>query len=225
VRMRKNQKIIAIIIAGLVSLSMIVPSFALLFSDSSNSNAVYSNNGNTSTIQGLQNQVSALTQALSANPQDTTARLNLANTYYDLAMANLNGNGPEQAGSIFKQAIAEYQEVVKTQKDVNILVDMATAAFYAGEDDLADKTFREALAVQSNYLNALVNYGVFLLDAKNDYLGAIAQWDTALSMANPTAEEQERLKGFIGMAQERMQASFEQSGSINNTTTQPAEAK
>lgn len=222
---RKNQKVIAIVIAVLVSLSMIVPSFALLFTSSDNSNAVYSNNGNAAAIQGFQNQISTLTQTLSANPEDTAARLNLANAYYDLAMAYLGGDTPEQAGPIFKQAIAEYQEVVKTRKDVNVLVDMATAAFYAGEDDLADKTFKEALAVQPNYLNALVNYGIFLLNAKNDYQGAMAQWNTALSTANPTAEEQDMLKGFISMAQERMQAAFEQSGSINGTTTQPAEAK
>lgn len=222
--MRKNQKVVAIVIVALVSLAMIVPSFALLFSDANNSNAVYSNGAN-STAQGLQNQINSLSQAVQSNPQDTSRRLNLANAYYDLAMATLGGKNPEQAGPIFKQAVTEYQEVVKTQKEVNVLVDMATAAFYGGEDEIADKTFKEALVEKPDFLNALTNYGIFLMSAKNDYMGAIAQWNTAITTSKPSPEEAERLKGLISTAQEQFQASFEKSGSINNPGSSPSGAK
>lgn len=222
--MRKKQRIVAIVIVALISIAMIVPSFAIMFSDTNNSNAAYSN-GTNSTAQGLQNQVNNLRQAVQANPQDTATRLNLANAYYDLAVVTLGGSTPEQAGPIFKQAVAEYQEVVKTQKDINILVDMATAAFYGGEDELADKIFKEALAEKPNFFNALVNYGVFLITAKNDYTGAIAQWNTALTTANPSPEDAERLRGFINMAQEKLKSSLEQSGSINNSGSSPSGAK
>lgn len=211
--MRKNHRIVAIVIVALISIAMIVPSFAMMFSNANNSNAVY---GNNSTAQGLQGQINSLSQAVQANPQDTATRLNLANAYYDLAMTTLGGNTPEKAGPIFKQATAEYQEVVKTQKDVNVLVDMATAAFYGGEDDIADKTFKEALVQKPDFLIGLTNYGIFLMEAKNDYMGAIAQWNTALTTAKPSPEDKERLNGFIKMAQEKLQSSFEQSGSMNN---------
>lgn len=222
--MRKNQKIVAIVIVALVSIAMIVPSFAIMFSGTNNSNAAYSN-GTTSEAQGLQNQINSLSQAVQANPQDTSTRLNLANAYYDLAMTTLGGNTPEKAGPIFKQASAEYQEVVKTQKDINVLVDMATSAFYGGEDELADKTFKEALAEKPDFLNALTNYGVFLMNAKKDYLGAVAQWNTALTTANPSPEDKVRLNSFIKMAQEKLQSSFEQSGNVNNPGSPTSGAK
>lgn len=214
--MRKKQRTLAIVIAVLVSIGMIAPSFMLLFSDSNNGNAVYSLNGGNSTAQSLKSQADALSEAVRANPQDTAARLNLANTYYDLAMATLGTDTPEEANPYFKEAVKEYQEVLKTQRDVNILVDMATAAFYGGEDDLAEKTFKEALTEKPDFLNGLLNYGVFLMNAKNDYMGAIEQWNTALAKANPSPEDTERLKSFINMAQERLQQSFEKSGDINN---------
>lgn len=213
---KRKQRTIAIVIVVLVSLAMIAPSFVLLFSGSDTGNAVYSLNGDSSSTQGLKSQADALSQAVQANPQDAPTRLNLANTYYDLAFATLESNTPEQAEPIFKQAVVEYQEVSKTNKDVNVLVDMATAAFYGGENDIADKTFREALEIKPDYLNALLNYGVFLMDAKNDYMGATAQWNTALSKANPSPEEIERLNSFISMAQEGLQESFEKTGSVSN---------
>lgn len=229
--MRNNHKKMAIVIVALIAISMIAPSFVLLFSNANNSSAVYSkgtsnSNGNNATVQGLQSQVNTLSQALQSNPQDTTTRLSLANAYYDLAVATQSGNTSADAGPIFKQAVAEYQEVTKTQKDVNILVDMATAAFYGGEDEIADKTFKEALAIKPDFLNALTNYGFFLMEAKNDYMGAIAQWDTALAKSSPSPEETGRLNGFIKMAQERLKSSFEQSGSINNPgSSSPSGAK
>lgn len=229
--MRKIHKRMAIVIVALVAISMIAPSFVLLFSNSNNGNPVYSNstansNGNNATVQGLQSQVNSLSQALKSNPQDTATRLGLANAYYDLAVATQGGNSPADAGPIFKQAVAEYQEVSKTQKDVNILVDMATAAFYGGEDEVADKTFKEALALKPDFLNALTNYGFFLMEAKNDYMGAIAQWNTALAKSSPSQEDTARLNGFIKMAQERLQSSFEQSGSMNNPgSSSPSGAK
>lgn len=222
--MRKNQRIIAIVIVVLVSLAMIVPSFAMMFTATNNSNAV-SSNGTNSTTQGLQSQINSLSQAVQSNPQDTATRLNLANTYYDLAMVTLSGNTPEQAGPIFKQATAEYQEVIKSQKDINVLVDMATAAFYGGEVELADKTYKEALLVKPDFLNALANYGIFLMDAKKDYVGAIAQWNTALTTSNPSPENADKLKSLIKMAQEKLQSSFEQSGTINNPGSSPSGAK
>lgn len=222
--MRKNQRIVAIVIAALVSLSMIASPFVMYFSSANDSNAVYSNGAN-STAQGLQSQINSLSQAVQSNPQDTASRLNLANAYYDLAVATQGGKNPEQAGPIFKQAVGEYQEVIKTRKDVNILVDMATAAFYGGENEVAENTFKQALAEKPDFLNALLNYGVFLMSAKNDYMGAIAQWNTALTTSNPSPNDTERLKGLISTAQEQFQASFEKSGSINNPGSSTSGAK
>ena len=223
-RKNKNQKIVAIVIVALVTIAMIVPSFAMMFSDKNNSNTVYSK-GTNSAAQGLQSQINSFSQAVQSNPQDTATRLNLANAYYDLAMVTLGGNTPDQAGPLFKQATAEYQEVLKTQKDINVLVDLATAAFYGGEVELADKTFKEALLEKPDFLNALANYGIFLMNAKSDYMGAIKQWNTALTTANPSAEDKERLNGFIKMAQEKLQSSFEQSGSMNNPGASTSGAK
>lgn len=217
---KKTQRTIGIVIAVLVSIAMIVPSFGVLFTNSGNGGVADPNN-----IQGLQSEVDSLSQALQANPQAASTRLSLANTYYDLAIATSQSETPEKAEAIFKQAVAEYQEVTKTNKDVNVLTDMATAAFYGGEVDLADQTFKLALAEKPDFLNALLNYGVFLMNAKNDYMGAIAQWNTALSTPNLSADDKDRLNSFISMAQEKIQQSFEATGSIDNSNPSTSGAK
>ena len=45
----------------------------------------------------------------------------------------------------YNQAISYYENVLNTKKDINVLTDMATAAFYSGQNDLAEKSFKEAV--------------------------------------------------------------------------------
>ena len=53
---------------------------------------------------------------------------------------------PNEAKDDYLLAIKYYQNVLNTKQDINVLTDMATAAFYSGQNDLAEKSFKEVLA-------------------------------------------------------------------------------
>ena len=201
----KNKKLIAIVIAVLVSISMIVPSFTLLFSDSNN-NVAANSDTIAATSQGLEKRVKALQETLEANPKDSSSRLELANAFYDLGVASFDSSS-EKAVEYFSNAVKEYQEVRKTDNNVGVIVDMATSAFYGGQFDLAEKTFKEAIEVQPDFLYGLVNYGIFLMDGKNDYLGAITQWHTALTKGNPNDQQAKQIQSYIDFAQQKLSES------------------
>lgn len=204
---KQTQKFTVYIIVALLIISLVGSSFVLFFGDT----------GSATVTGTYQSRIDSLNQVLEANPQDTQSRLNLANTYYDYAIQTMNGNKPEEAGTIFQQAVGQYQEVLKSQKDVNILVDMATAAFYGGQDDIAEQTFQEALKEDPDFLNGLFNYGIFLMEAKEDYGAAIEQWEKALTIENLSADNKQRLEGNIKLAQDRIIENFSKSGSVDQS--------
>ncbi|AHF08316.1 tetratricopeptide repeat protein [Desulfitobacterium metallireducens] len=205
----KRNRTVAIIIVSLVSLSMIGSSFVLFFNDTPVAQtATQAGDTADAQIQSLQGQVDGIDQALKAKPEDSGLRLSLANSYYDLGMAQLNSSQDQavvEAGKTsLKQAITEYQEVLKSKKDdVGILVDMATAAFYSGDNTLAETTFQQALAIKPDFLNALMNHGVYLMEAKGDYLGAIAEFNKALN-TNPSSENVQQINSLISFAQSKL---------------------
>lgn len=207
--MRIKHRAIAIIIVALVSISMIGSTFVLFFSDSPvTQTAAQTANPADSQIADLQSQVDAFNQALEKNPADTNLRLNLADKYYDLGLAQLSSSQDqsiaEAATTNLKQAVAQYQEVLKVNKDdVNVLVDMATAAFYSGDNTLAESTFQHVLAIKPDFYNALVNYGIFLIEAKSDYIGAIEEFNKALN-TNPSPESAQQLNNLISYAQSKL---------------------
>lgn len=207
--MRIKHRAIAIIIVALVSISMIGSTFVLFFSDSPvTQTAAQTANPADSQIADLQSQVDAFNQALEKNPEDTNLRLNLADKYYDLGLAQLSSSQDqsiaEAATTNLKQAVAQYQEVLKVNKDdVNVLVDMATAAFYSGDNTLAESTFQHVLAIKPDFYNALVNYGIFLIEAKSDYIGAIEEFNKALN-TNPSPESAQQLNNLISYAQSKL---------------------
>jgi len=203
---RKTQRRIAIIITVLVSISMIGFTGIGIFQSSllpPSSNQPAATTPSVLDQYNLQkNTVQTLEAKAKANPQDMTTRQDLANAYFDLAVLAQEA-APEESVTDFAKAVDAYQTVLdamKTAKDINILVDMATAAFYAGQDDLAEKSFKEALAQQPKSFNALYNYGMFLAQAKKDNVGAIKVWQEALAAdpANPRAAD---LQALIQQAQ------------------------
>lgn len=200
----KTQRIAAIVIAVLVSFSMIgTAAFGYFYGSFTPSSA---NPPSTQTLSAGEqfklhkSQVQALEAQVKANPEDAALQLDLANAYFDLAIS-AQTTAPEEISTDFGKAIAGYQIVLKTKKDINVLVDMATAAFYAGQDDLAEKSFQEALAEQPKFFNALYNYGVFLAQVKKDNAGAIRLWQQALA-AEPSNPRVADLKALIQQAQQ-----------------------
>ncbi|MEA5022799.1 hypothetical protein SDC9_13132 [bioreactor metagenome] len=198
---KKTQKLTVYVIVGLLIISLVGTSFMFL------------GDMRPTVGKNYQDQINSLKQALEANPQDTQTRLALADTYYDWGMQTLSQDMAEEnlatTTSILQQAVTEYQEVLKTEKNVNILVDMATAAFYTSQNELADQTFQEALQEDPNFYNGLYNYGVFLY-SQGDYGKAIEQWEKALALENISADDKERLERNIKLAQDGIVQQFQQ---------------
>ena len=205
---KKNQKFIVYVIVGLLIISLVGTSFMFL------------GDIRPSASNKPQQQIDSLKQALEANPQDTQARLGLANAYYDLGMQTLSQDMSEEvleaSTSLLKQAVEEYKEVLKTEKNVNILVDMATAATYAQEYELAEEAFQEALQENPNFYNGLYNYG-FHLYVRNNFGGAIEQWEKALALENITEDDKKRLERNIKLAQDAIVMQFQQSGNADSS--------
>ncbi|BAE86807.1 Cytochrome c biogenesis factor [Desulfitobacterium sp. LBE] len=198
---KKTQKLTVYVIVGLLIISLVGTSFMFL------------GDMRPTVGKNYQDQINSLKQALEANPQDTQTRLALADTYYDWGMQTLSQDMAEEnlatTTSILQQAVTEYQEVLKTEKNVNILVDMATAAFYTSQNELADQTFQEALQEDPNFYNGLYNYGVFLY-SQGDYGKAIEQWEKALALENISTDDKERLERNIKLAQDGIVQQFQQ---------------
>lgn len=203
---KKHQKAVVYAIVGALIVSLIVTMIPFMggFVGSSNNNS-------------YEGYIKSLEETLAQNPEEKDTRLTLANLYYDWGMQTYFNGSVEEANQHFEKAITNYEEVLKAGQDVNVLVDMATAAFYSGKDELAEEKFQEALAIQPDFLNGLYNYGVFLMYAKEDFGGAIAQWEKALEIEGLSEEVKANLQQNIQVAQQMILANFEETGNLQGS--------
>lgn len=194
---KKTQRIVGGVIAVLVTISMVgAGMFGYFYGGSpqpQNSSSAASSPAND--YKNFKARVDNLNEQVKINPNDIGLQQDLGNAYYDLALA-AQQIAPTEAKEDFNQAIIHYQNVLKTKKDINVLTDMATAAFYGEQSDLADKTFKEALALQPDFEQALFNYGVFLSEVKQDYPAAISIWQKALDK-NPKGPNADKFQQLI----------------------------
>ncbi|MDR3602029.1 MAG: tetratricopeptide repeat protein [Desulfosporosinus sp.] len=208
----------AVILVAIICIAMVVSGGSMFFSGS----GLPSTNSNTSTnapnsvadYQAQKVRIAAIAEQAKADPGNIPLQNDLGNEYYDAGVA-AQSVAPTEAQGNFRQAVEAYQNVLKTNKDPNVMVDMATAAFKSGNNDLAEKSFQEALTLKPDFYNGLVNYGVFLANAKQDLAGAITQWQKAQKFA-PDSSAKAQLATMISQAQSQLQAP------INKGTSNPA---
>ncbi|WP_298202570.1 tetratricopeptide repeat protein [Desulfosporosinus sp.] len=193
---KKNQQITAIVIAILITISIVGAGVYGYFYEAPFPNpSAYSDN---SDYSSLKNKVNTLNQEVRSNPYDIPLQQDLGNAYYDLATVAQEA-APDEVIEDYNQAITYYQKVLNTKKDINVLTDMATAAFYSGQYDLAEKSFKEALIENPDFQQALFNYGVFLIETKNDYSTAIRMWQTILDK-EPNGPNSDQVRQLITQA-------------------------
>lgn len=194
----KNQQITAIVIAILITLSLVgAGAFGYFYGAPSANPSRYSDN---SDYNNFKNQVNDLNQQVRSNPNDISLQQDLGNAYYDLGTVAQEA-APNEVIEDYSQAVNYYQNVLNTKKDINVLTDMATAAFYSGQYDLAEKSFKEALIQNPDFQSALFNYGVFLSETKKDYSTAIRMWQTILDK-DPNGPNADQLKQLITQAKD-----------------------
>ncbi|MGC7873203.1 tetratricopeptide repeat protein [Desulfosporosinus sp. SYSU MS00001] len=193
---QKSQKFKAIVIAGLLIFSLAGAGAYGYFkgSSSGNSSAASSASSANSDYTSLKSQVNQLTQQVQSNPNEIQLQQDLGNAYYDLGTAARTA-APNEAKNDFVQATQCYQNVLHSKQDINVLTDMATAAFYSGQNELADKSFQKAIHENPDFQQALFNYGVFTYQIKKNYAAAIQLWQTALAKDpnGPNADEIKKL--------------------------------
>lgn len=163
-----------------------------------------------STEDNVTAQIKLLTQEVNRNlntlqkkPNDQDALLKLANAQFDLGLNYkyylLN---EEEGNSWLKKAVDSFDKVLQLDpQNVEARVDMATAAFYAGENDLAKTQFELAIAEQPDNANAHFNYGVFLFQTASDYDQAIEEWKKVLG-SEAADEMQKAAQQYIQQAEE-----------------------
>jgi len=126
----------------------------------------------------------------------------LANTQYDVAIEYYFVLQDYENGSRYMElAINSYQKVLQAEPDnIYVRTDMATLAYYVGNNELAKENFEKAIAQDPTFINARNNYGEFLLNSLGDTEGAIAQWQAILEM-NPDPGTKSSIEAKINKAQ------------------------
>ncbi|MHB1404926.1 MAG: tetratricopeptide repeat protein [Desulfitobacteriaceae bacterium] len=207
-----NQRVIAIVIGGLLIIGLLgAASYGYSYSKrGAGANDTGTQQGQSANQQGQneaqlkeqKNAVDVMEKKLGAQPADVNTQLQLANAYYDLGVTALDA-APNDAPAYFEKAISNYQAVLQTKADPNVMVDMATAAFYGGKDDVAGEAFQKVVTVYPDFYQGHYNYGIYLFHVKQDYKDALAEWDRALQL-KPTGPEADRLKQLISGVQKQM---------------------
>jgi len=224
---KKTQRIFAAILTVLLSIAMIGSGFLGYFVSGGNkpADSTSSKTANaTAAYEAQKARIEAMVEQAKLDPGNVPLQTALGNEYYDAGVA-AEQVAPTETAENFKHAVEAYQNVLKTNKDPNILVDLATAAFKSGDNELAEKSFLEALAIKPDHLNGLVNYGIFLANVKQDFAGAITQWEKAQPIASTSAEKDD-IKSLISQAQAALKTTPAANGSanpnpnpaVNNTT-------
>lgn len=220
---KKTQRIYAMILTALISIAMIGSGFLGYFfrggippADTTNSNETANAAAD---YQAQKGRIEAMVQQAKLDPGNVPLQTALGNEYYKAGREALNV-APSEVQENYKKAVEAYQKVLKTNRDPNIILDMATSAFYSGDYDLAEKSFNEALVLKPDFINALINYGIFLSQTKQDWAGALNQWQKALPLAQNSSDK-EQIQAMISQAQSELKTKPAANGTSNLNPKQP----
>ncbi|MEW6662275.1 MAG: tetratricopeptide repeat protein [Bacillota bacterium] len=148
-------------------------------------------------VDALRARIDNLKAAMQISPENADLIIQLGNTQYDLGRV-LDSKGLfQESAEQFSLAVKTYQKALAVVPDnLDVIVDMATAAFFSDDKDTAKSAFEKAIALDPQHLIARYNYGVFLLQAMGDNKGAVEQWEAALA-AQPDAATAQILQELI----------------------------
>lgn len=202
---KKQHRGFAVVLVILISIAMVASGFSLFFSGSGIPSTESNNPTNAAAdYQAKKVRIAAIAEQVKADPSNIQLQTDLGNEYYDAGVAAAEV-APTEVQENFKHAVEAYQNVLKTNKDPGVMVDMATAAFKSGDNDLAEKSFKEALNIKPDFYNGLINYGIFLANAKQDLSGAIIRWRKAQNLTTDSTEKAQ-IGALISQAQNQLKA-------------------
>ena len=115
-----------------------------------------------------ENTVAELKERLNKDSSDIEAAISLGNIFYDLGDAG--------------QAILYYRLALDINPDLpGARTDMGTMYWRNNDINLAEKSFREAIANDASFGNAYVNLGLLLHRAKDNVAEARVIWQQLLT--------------------------------------------
>lgn len=141
--------------------------------------------------------IKAMEQKAAQNPNDADLLANLGNAYFDYGTSLRDGGSNDDANSFFAKAAAVYQKALALKPNqVGIETDMGTAFYYSGQPDQAEAAYKKAVAMDPKYINARLNYGIFLLYQHMDRKGAREQLTAALQL-NPSGDIRNKIRTLL----------------------------
>lgn len=153
-------------------------------------------------IQAMLDYSRQLEQAAKLEPDNHELQVSLGDIFYDLGIVYAGLGDHEQSDKYLKEATKPYLKALELDPNlINARVDLATAAYYSGQHELAEEHFQEAVSQDPEFINGRINYGHFLFFAQNDVEGALEQWELALEL-DPDPTTKSNLEALIEHAKE-----------------------
>jgi tetratricopeptide (TPR) repeat protein len=132
-------------------------------------------------------RVKELTAAVTSDPNNADATVQLANTYFD--------------GERYQDAIKWYEQALKLDpKNVDASTDLGVSYYYTDQADRALQQFEYSLKINPSHTKTLLNKGVVMAFGKQDLNGASAVWQKLVEIAPDSPEGQAAKRGLEGIA-------------------------
>lgn len=151
-------------------------------------------------LEGLLKEYSA---KLDKDSKDQEALGALAEIHWHLA--NLHEDADKQKQEM-NNSLGYYLKLLELNpEDISLMTQVAVVAYTAGDDELAQEKFEKALELDERNVNALANYGVYLMNSKGDFKGALTQFEKALEQ-EISDDAREQLEVFASFAKQMIEA-------------------
>lgn len=190
---RKGQKFTIGIIIGIICLTLIGSTFVAVFRPGGSDSDSYNEEVVLKEYNQRKEKVEILKSKVEENPENIELQLELADAYFN--KSQISGQFDQKE---FKEdltmAVKWYKAVLDKKEDAGneVRFKLATAAFLAGDDELADNTYKEILEKEPDNVQVRYAYGMFLFYNQKKYEDAIAEWEAALEKT-----EDEEMKGKL----------------------------
>jgi tetratricopeptide (TPR) repeat protein len=122
-----------------------------------------------------QERAQTLLSIVQREPTNVTARVQLANLYYDAER--------------YEEAARWYEQALKLNPDdVNVSTDLGVSYYYLNQPDRALEQFAHSLRVDPRHTKTMLNIGVVRAFGKQDLEGAAVAWRQVVEIAPDSAE-------------------------------------
>ena len=130
----------------------------------------------------------SLTTILKSDPNNASAALQLANTYFDAER--------------WDDAIKWYERTVKLEpKNVDASTDLGVSYYYTEPHRRGAGAVRaQSLKIDPKHTKTLLNKGIVLAFGKEDLKGAAAEWKKVVDLAPDSPEGQAARRALEGVA-------------------------